>query len=438
MIQSIAILIVFLGLVALIMTKKIPTPVALIVLAILICIIAGVPAVGKDASGTDIGWLSTVVEAGASKMAAAMLALIFGSWMGQMMKVSGVTETIIKKSAELGGDKPIIVTFIMAAVVALLFTSMHGLGSYIIIGSIVLPILMSVGVPANTAGCVFLLSTGVGMTQNLTELTTFSGIFSIDVPTIRGYSLYLTIASVIALIAYIFIEFKRKGVRYAFSAPADENAAKPEEDTYRVKGFRMIMACLTPILVVCLAWFANLTAVCSFLAGIIWLVIFTSKSWMYAMNNLIKTLYEGIKDAAPALALFIGLGVIVKAVTHAYVSALLQPILLAVFPQTAIAFILFFTLLAPLCLYRGPMNLFGMGTGIAALVIGAGVLNPMIVMGGFLSVARIQAPAEPSNSHNMWTANFCGSDVNSLLKSMLPYQWIVCLAGTIITAILYF
>jgi hypothetical protein len=116
----------------------------------------------------------------------------------------------------------------------------------------------------------------------------------------------------------------------------------------------------------------------------------------------------------------------------------LQPVLVGVFPQTAIAFILFFTLLAPLCLYRGPMNLFGMGTGIAALVIGAGAMNPMIVMGGFLSVARIQAPAEPSNSHNMWTANFCGSDVNSLLKSMLPYQWIVCMIGTIITAILYF
>lgn len=438
MIQSIAILIVFLGLVAQIMTKKIPTPVALIILGILICVIAGIPAVGKDADGNNIGWLQTVLEEGSYRMASAMLALIFGSWMGQMMKVNGVTETIIKKSAELGGDKPIIVTFIMAAVVSLLFTSLHGLGSWIIIGSIVLPILMSVGVPANTAGCVFLLATGIGMTQNLTELTTFSRIFSIDVPTIRGYSLYLTIASIIALVAYILIEFKRKGVRYAFSAPVEENTARMEEDSYRVKGFRMVMACLTPILVVCLSWFANLTAVCSFFAGVIWLVIFTSRNWNHAMNNLIKTLYEGIKDSAPALALFIGLGIIVKAVTHPYVSSLLQSTLLAVFPQTAIAFILFFTLLAPLCLYRGPMNLFGMGTGIAALLISTGVLNPMVVMGGFLSVARIQAPAEPSNSHNMWTANFCGTDVNSLLKSMLPYQWIVCFIGTVITAILYF
>ena len=435
MFQCIAILVVFLVLVALIMARKVPTPIALIALAILICVIAGVPAIGRDADGNDIGWLSTVIEAGSYRMASAMLALIFGSWMGQMMKVSGVTETIIKKSAELGGDKPVVVTAIMAAVVAVLFTSLHGLGAVIIIGSIVLPILMAVGVPATTAGSVFLMAFGLGMTQNVTELTTFSGIFGLDVSVIRGYSLWLSIVSVIAIALYIIIEFKRKGIRFAFSAPVE--GAAVEETGYRVKGFRMVMACLTPILVVCLTWFAKFTAVCCFLCGIVWLAIFTSKNLVHAMNTMLKTLYEGIKDAAPALALFIALGIILKAVMHSYVVALLQPVLMAVFPKTAIMFVIFFTLLAPLCLYRGPMNLFGMGTGIAALVIGAGV-NPMIVMGGFLSVARIQATAEPSNSQNMWTANFCGTDVNSMLKSMLPYQWVCCLIGTIIAAALYF
>jgi hypothetical protein len=148
--------------------------------------------------------------------------------MVQMMKVNGVTETIIKKSAELGGDKPIIVTFIMAAVVALLFTSMHGLG---FISSSVHrapdPDLRRRSVDDGRLR----ISAGnrLGMTQNLTELTTFSGIFSIDVPTIRGYSLYLTIVSVLALIAYILIEFKRKGVRYAFSAPAEEKKKKKKK-----------------------------------------------------------------------------------------------------------------------------------------------------------------------------------------------------------------
>ncbi len=33
--------------------------------------------------------------------------------MGQLMNKTGVTETIIKKSAELGGDKPLVITLII-------------------------------------------------------------------------------------------------------------------------------------------------------------------------------------------------------------------------------------------------------------------------------------------------------------------------------------
>ena len=33
-------------------------------------------------------------------------------------------------------------------------------------------------------------------------------------------------------------------------------------------------------------------------------------------------------------------------------------------------YIIFFAILAPLALYRGPMNMFGLGSGIAALIIG--------------------------------------------------------------------
>lgn len=33
------------------------------------------------------------------------MATIFGAWLGQLMNKTGVTENIIKKSAELGGDR---------------------------------------------------------------------------------------------------------------------------------------------------------------------------------------------------------------------------------------------------------------------------------------------------------------------------------------------
>ena len=62
MLQGILIIVVFLVIAALMMTKKIPTLLALPLMAVIICIIAGVPAVGTDAEGNAIGWLQTALS----------------------------------------------------------------------------------------------------------------------------------------------------------------------------------------------------------------------------------------------------------------------------------------------------------------------------------------------------------------------------------------
>ena len=88
MLQGILIIVVFLVIAALMMTKKIPTLLALPLMAVIICIIAGVPAVGTDAEGNAIGWLQTVVENGTVRMGSAIMAVIFGAWLGQLMNTS--------------------------------------------------------------------------------------------------------------------------------------------------------------------------------------------------------------------------------------------------------------------------------------------------------------------------------------------------------------
>ena len=107
-------------------------------------------------------------------MGAAIMAVIFGAWLGQLMNKTGVTETIIKKSAERGVDKPLVITLIMSVAVAVLFTTLSGLGSIIMVGSIVLPILISVGVPAASAACIFLMSFTTGLALNIANWTTYA------------------------------------------------------------------------------------------------------------------------------------------------------------------------------------------------------------------------------------------------------------------------
>ena len=432
MLQGTLIIVAFVIIAALLMTKKIPTLLALPLMAVVICVIAGVPAVGTNADGAAIGWLQTVVEAGTVRMGAAIMAVIFGAWLGELMNKTGVTETIIKKSAELGGDRPLVVTLIMGVAVAVLFTTLNGLGSIIMVGSIVLPILISVGVPAMSAACIFLMAFTCGLTFNIANWKSFSGIFSLEIPQIQSFAIYMLIATVIATLILIVVEFKKNGVKFAFSAPVEETESK------QVTGVRGALAMLTPIIPIVLVAVFKVPVCPAFIAGILWILIFTSKSFSKAMNLLVKTCYDGISNSAPAVILMIGIGILYLAVTHSMVKEVLNPFLLAVVPQGKIGYIIFFSLLAPLALYRGPMNLFGLGSGIAALVIGLNTLSPLAVMAAFLAAERIQGCGDPTNTQNVWTANFCEVDVNGITKKLLPYLWAVAVIGVVIGAVLYF
>ena len=283
MLQGTLIIVAFVIIAALLMTKKIPTLLALPLMAVVICVIAGVPAVGTNADGAAIGWLQTVVEAGTVRMGAAIMAVIFGAWLGELMNKTGVTETIIKKSAELGGDRPLVVTLIMSAAVAVLFTTLNGLGSIIMVGSIVLPILISVGVPAMSAACIFLMAFTCGLTFNIANWKSFSGIFGLEIPQIQSFAIYMLIATVIATLILIVVEFKKNGVKFGFSAPVEETESK------QVTGVRGALAMLTPIIPIVLVAVLKWPVCPAFIAGILWILIFTSKSFSKAMNLLVKT-----------------------------------------------------------------------------------------------------------------------------------------------------
>lgn len=435
MLQGILIIVAFLAVAVLMITRKIPTLLALPVLAVVICLIAGVPFVGKDADGKSIGFLQNVIENGSIKMASAYIAVIFGAWLGQIMNKTGVTANIIKKAAELGGDRPLVITLIMVVAVAILFTTLSGLGSIIMVGTIVLPILVSIGVPAISAACIFLMAFATGLCFNMANWQTYASLFSLDISNIRNFEYFLVAATFLATLVLIFVEFKKNGVKFAFSAPV-ENAENKEEK--QLKGVTGVLAMLTPIVPIILVAALKVPIVTAFIVGIIWILVFTSKGWSKTMNLLTKTCYDGITDAAPAVILMVGIGILYLAVTDPAVKAVLNPLMLKVTPTSLVAYILFFIILAPLALYRGPLNLFGLGSGIAALIIGLNTITPLSVMGAFLSAERIQGVGDPTNTQNVWTANFVEVDVNTITKKLMPYLWVITAIGVVISGVLYF
>jgi hypothetical protein len=136
--------------------------------------------------------------------------------------------------------------------------------------------------------------------------------------------------------------------------------------------------------------------------------------------------------AAPALILMMVIGMVLAAVNVPGVSESLLNILTPILPASALSFALFFIILAPLSLYRGPLNLWGMGAGVIGLMVAAGTIPVVAIVCGFISLNIIQIASDPTNTHNVWTADFLGIEVNDITKLTLVPLWIAAIVSILI------
>ena len=75
------------------------------------------------------------------------IVIMLGSWFGRVLVETGIAGSIIRRAVELGGDKILITTILASLATTFIFTGTYGVGAVIAIGVIVLPILLSLGVP---------------------------------------------------------------------------------------------------------------------------------------------------------------------------------------------------------------------------------------------------------------------------------------------------
>jgi hypothetical protein len=237
-------------------------------------------------------------------------------------------------------------------------------------------------------------------------------------------------------IIFFVLRYRSTGRKYAFSAPVEEEAG---DEMYEVKGVTGALAMVTPLIPLILVIGFKFPLIPSFLIAIVWACLMTSwkAGWKRTMNMLTKALFDGFAATAPSATLMIGIGMLLLAINQPLVSAALSPIMKAITPGNAITFMLFFIILAPLCLYRGPLNLWGLGAGIAALMVGLDVLPLNVIMGGFVAVSTMQLLCCPTNTHNVWVTSFTGEEVTSVTKRLILWVWPVVILGVVATVILY-
>lgn len=424
------IVIIFLVMVVLMYTKKLSALFALPIMAFAIALVSGIPFMD---AGEEAGIITLLFVDGPVRLASAMMTLIFGAILSQFVKQTGIAQAIVRKVSELAGDRPLILGIAFMLVLSLLFTTLGGLGSVIMIGSIVLPIMSSVGISSLSAGCILLIALSTGGIFNLANWGLYTDSLGLTVEQIRSYAWPLGVIFIIAGILFVVVETKLGGKLFprrkiAWAAPQAEG----ELTERKVNVFAM----LTPLVPLVLVLGFEIDIIAGFVAAIIYCLITTINR--DSMKELTKAVTQGIADSSGAIFLLIGIGMVLKVVMDGRVTAYIGPQLASIMPSSGFAYVIFFSVLAPLALYRGPLNVWGLGLGIGAIMMSSGKLSGLALMAALMSTGQIQGICDPTNTHNVWTAAATGCDVNDILRKTLPYVWIATIIGLIAAGFMYF
>ncbi len=434
---------------ALMVARILPALLALPLMAAWIAWVAGLP---------FLTWANEVLLGGALRLSSAIALVVFGAMFARVIQKTGISAAIIKKAAEMAGDRPIAIAFLMLAATAFVFTGMSGLGAVLMVGSIVLPIMTSTGISPLDAAVILLMGINLGLMANIASYGTYIGIFGSE-PALYYYFPGVAIAALAAII-YILRNIPRgtgeggsllnllfsivKGIAtipLSIVQSMGKLFGSRQNSLVRKKRELAPAALIAPVLPLIFIGCAGMVfglgspkngaidpvaaAILGFLLSALYAALTTRPG--QTINLLAGAFVEGIQDVAGVLFLFIGIGMLVTATAHPLAAPVLNPVLTSILPESLTGLLIIFALFAPAALYRGPFNMYGMGAGIAAILVGFGTFPPEALCGMFLAVGFVQAVADPTNSHNTWIGGFTEVDTAVILRRILPYSWGMCI-----------
>lgn len=426
-VQVIFILIVFFGGIALMMTKKMSAVLALPLIGILVAAISGVPfltTTAKDGQ-TICGF---VIGQGSIKLASTIVVTMFGAVFAKVIEKQGIAETIIRKAAELAGDKPLAMAFALTAATIVIFIGMSGAGPVIMVCTIAIPLLLAAGIAPVVSASLILMGLTIGLMINVSQYQMYIDTLGMTMEQVKYMGVVLAVIGTVFTAVYILVKVKKRPVRSSWAMPADEGAAgKKHVNT---------VALFTPILPMILVFFFKMDALTSLIIAIIFTVLITTPK--KALSVITGCFVDGIKEVAMVVALMIGIGILLNGVTATATTALIQPLVKAIIPKTAVGYVLLFAILSPLALYRGPLNMYGLGSGLATIMLASGSMNPFSVGMALRCNTFVQCASDPTNTQNVICADFAHVDVNDILKSTLPFTMMMCFVGLVYSAIFIF
>lgn len=483
--QIILILVIFIFIALAMFFRKIPALLALPIMAFLIPLVGGV-------SLTDT--IQYVIGEGSLKLHNAYTVALFGSMLSILLQKTGVAESFIKKGAELAGDNPWIIAVIMMILITMLFTTLGGLGAIIMVATIVLPIMSSIGIGSMTVVGIFLIGLSMGGILNAGNWALYIDVMKLTVDEIRPFALIMFGLTFITSLVYITIQLYRDGhdlkwkkiilstviivllvtLTFLIYSQLGKNAQNVIDEILVSSGTVLKYAIgisiallfilnvvnairksqsvskqiywtayFSPLIPLFLILFFSMNFIAAFICGLFYAFLATFRKG--SINILVQSILEGGGVVMPAVALMLGIGMLLNAIMGPSgdwvggwpVLNILQPLMANIVPSNGLTFILIFGLMAPLALYRGPLNVWGMGYGLAAVFLASG-MHPGAIMSVLMAVGQVQGISDPTNTHNVWLANEMQQDVQKVLWNTIPYTWIIAVIGLSAAALMFY
>ncbi|MBK9127661.1 MAG: hypothetical protein IPM13_07645 [Phycisphaerales bacterium] len=399
------------------------------------------PAWRAWAAATYVGEsLLYLCRAGSLTLYATILATIFGGMFAVYVRNLKVAERLVYWTAEFAGERPAIITLAVFLVTAGIFTSVGGLGTVIMIGTIILPILRSIGLSPVVASGVFLIAISMGGTLQPVARRLWMDVFGIPATQLDGLlwtmvGLYMVCGvgwiawgTRRGLLSSFHAEERRgggvdesriRGVEGRSDGGAEERRGEGAEGGGRMPARLMI----APLVPVALVYFGGVEEISAFLASIAYMYLCVARR-PGAVRVLARSMIEGAQTVMPPVLLMVGIGMLFTAVSMPAVQAYLLPLLSLAAPQTRWAYVAVFALGAPLALYRGPLNVWGMGLAISAMLLATTDLPPAAILGAILAAGMLQGVCDPTNTANVWVAGFQAISVNQILRYTIVPVWL--------------
>ena len=414
--------------VALMMTRKLATPLALLALAVTVGILLGVPWIGKP----DDSILGGIIAAGSTTLASTIVAVVFGSWLGAVMDDTAIAQTLVRKAVELGGDRPYGVAFAVWFVAIFVGTVTGSAPAAILVGLIGIPAMLAAGVPRTVAASTVVVGLWCGNPLQLQTWKYLSQALGVPQTDVIGFLVRYFPLVLAGGLLYLFVQSRLSGRVYTWAV----SAARPERQVRYAPWYALITPAIPIALVLgCAAFGVSFDVIPALIVGILYGVLTTKPREFNTV--MLRTAYKGLELAAAPTYLFIVIGMLLTAVRMPGIVGALQPIVNTIAPHNPWVYAVGFGLLAPLGLYRGPLNIVGMGVGIAGVLLALGTYPALLVLGTFASINGIVGVSDPTGTQTVWSAEYAGVRPEDVMRQTLPFTWATAIAGAILAALLY-